>query len=112
MWIAFNRSVPFEQQAVVPRVCVTRTRFMVISKTIITQDCSASGISGPDHRLAMQNTVGLIEVSRLGDIGRDQRVIHAVLSDAVNLNAKRHSDSLALQFSTEIDNGRRAPTVA
>jgi hypothetical protein len=70
-----------------PWVIVTAVdRFLPVVKLKITENPRALRIGGANLAAAMNKAVGLVEISRLGHVGRDHPVILTALLDAVYLN--------------------------
>ena len=51
----------------------------------------------------------LIEIDRLGHVGRNDRVVLANLRNAIHLDGKEHGDTVFFQFLRQHDGFRAAP---
>src|SRR5215469_5354177 len=77
----------------------------------IPNDPRVLGIGSKYSRAAANQTVNLIEIRSLGNIGRNNRIVAEGFRDTVHLDGECDRNSGAIEFSRQLHHSRTAPTV-
>ena len=98
--IAFNFGVSLHEDAVVPWVVPALDRVGIVEPEI-SDDAGACWIGGANLGPAVDKTVRLIEIYRLGYVGGNDRIIFTELGDAIHLDGEQHRNAFFFQFSRQ-----------
>ena len=94
--ITFDRGVSLEKQTVVPWISVALGRFFFIVEVKIAEHRSSGCIGCDNSWTAANNAFVLIEVDSFRDVLGDNRIVHAMFSDAVHLDRQSDRDAVLL----------------
>jgi len=109
--VAFDLRVSFDEVAVPPGISLAGERTAFVVEAIISEDGSARGIGGANFGAAVERAVRLIKIGGLGDIGGDERVILAALSDAIHLDGEEDGNAVFFEQAGEVHGFRSAPAM-
>src|ERR1700692_3642145 len=87
--IAFDLSVTFGKQMVIPGVLRAGIAAGSIVKFKISDNFCVSGIGGPNFILAVDKPIGLVEIGSLRDVCGDDCVIFVAFGHAIHLNGEQ-----------------------
>ena len=91
--ITFDLSVAFTQETATPGKPVAFCGIPFVLPKKIPEDCRARRIGGHDFSATVNQAMRLVEIHRLGDIGRNEPIILKRLCDAIYLYRQRDRDA-------------------
>jgi len=103
--------VILKQQPIIPGVIAALSRLFSVLQLHIAQDLGTGRVGGSDFCTPVEQSVRLVEIDRLGDIGRNHSVVLADFRNAIHLYRQQNWNTFALQVAGESDRRRCPPAM-
>jgi hypothetical protein len=100
--ITFDFGVGRREDTVIPEILIALDRIHFIVESKISNNSRVCGIGRTNFWLAVEKSIWLIEIDRLGDVGRDNRVVLPNFGDAIDLDSQNNGDVLFFQFTRQV----------
>ena len=110
--VTFDLSVSFYKDAIVPGILFTAIRTGHVVEPEIPQDTGAGWIGSANLGLAVQKSVGLVEISGPGHVRGDDCIIFAKHRNAIHLNRQEHGDAIFFEAPCHGEGRGAAPAVS
>src|SRR5260370_20082859 len=110
--IALDFGVRFYQDPVEPRISLATDGPRPIVIAEVSQDFRMYRIGGPNLGSSVHDSIRLVEIDRLPDVGGNHGIILTDLGDAIHLNGEQDGNTISLQLACQSFSFRGAPAMA